>query len=135
MKSRLFCSLAGGALVSLTLLSTPVMANFNVDDRVECRWKNGSTWYPGVIAEKTGNQVFIHYNDGGKEHTTIGKCRKIGGHAPTGSLVKGSSVSCYWKGGKTLFPGVIKEKTGNQVFIHYNDGDKEHTTLDMCVPR
>ena len=135
MKSRFFYSLVCVALLSLSFFSTTALAEFNVDDRVECRWKNGTTWYPGIIAEKTGSQVFIHYNDGDKEHTTINKCRKTGSSAPTGSLVKGSRVSCYWKGGKTLFPGVIKEKTGNQVFIHYNDGDKEHTTLDMCLPR
>lgn len=70
-------SLLLGSLVwcSLAFAAGPVLADFNVDDRVECRWKNGSTWYQGVIAEKTGNQVFIHYNDGDKEHTTIDKCQ------------------------------------------------------------
>lgn len=134
MKFRHFHLLVGLVLVGLVLGAVPVLANFDVDDRVECRWKNGSTWYPGVIAEKTGKQVFIRYDDGDKEHTTIGKCRKIGA-APSGSLEKGSRVSCYWKGGRTLYPSVIKEKTGKQVFIHYNDGDKEHTTIDMCRPR
>lgn len=123
-------------LIGLVLfIASPVLADFNVNDRVECRWKNGSKWYSGVIAEKTGKQVFIHYDDGDKEHTTISKCRKLGDAPPRGSLKKGSKVSCYWKGGRTLYPGVIKEKTGNQVFIHYNDGDKEHTTIDKCIPR
>ena len=135
MKFRHLLLLVGFVLGSLVFIAGPVLAEFNVDDRVECLWKNGSTWYAGVIVEKTGKQVFIHYDDGDKEHTTINKCRKIGDAAPAGSLRKGSRVSCYWKGGRTLYPGVIKEKTGNQVFIHYNDGDKEHTTIDMCVPR
>lgn len=100
---------------------------------VECLWKNGSTWYSGVIAEKTGKQVFIHYNDGDKEHTTVDKCRARGA-APSGAMVKGSAVSCKWKGG-AWYPGVIAEKTGDAVFIHYNDGDKEHTKLSMCRPR
>jgi hypothetical protein len=135
MKFSHFYLPAGLILVGLLFSSTPVMAEFNVDDRVECRWKNGSTWYPGVIREKTGSQVFIHYNDGDKEHTTINKCRKLDSAVHTGSLGKGSRVDCYWKGGRKLYPGIIKEKTGNQVFIHYNDGDKEHTTIDMCQPR
>jgi len=122
-------------LVCIVCAAVPAMADFEVNDRVECRWKNGSTWYPGVIAEKTGKQIFIHYNDGDKEHTTTNKCRKIGGHVYSGELEKGSAVSCYWKGGNKLYPGIIKEKTGTQVFIHYNDGDKEHTTIDKCVPR
>ncbi len=114
-----------------------VAANAPLDkgSSVECLWKGGKTWYPGVIAEKTGKQVFIHYNDGDKEHTSIGKCRAKGAAAPTGSLGKGSPVSCNWKGGGTWFPGVIAEKTGDAVFIHYNDGDKEHTKLSSCRPR
>lgn len=137
MKYTHFHLLFALVLVSLVFVAAPAMADFSVDDRVECRWKNGSTWYPGVIAEKTGNQVFIHYNDGDKEHTTVNKCRRVGDrpYVRPGVLVKGSRVSCYWKNGKTLYPGVIAEKTGNQVFIHYNDGDKEHTTIDMCQPR
>jgi len=135
MKFRNFHLLVGLALVGLVFFAVPVLADFNIDDRVECRWKNGSTWYPGVIVERTGNHVFIHYNDGDKEHTTIDKCRKHGKTSHTEGLGKGSRVSCYWKGGTTLYPGVIVEKTGNQVFIHYNDGDKEHTTVDMCRPR
>lgn len=101
---------------------------------VECLWKNGRTWYSGVVAEKTGNAVFIHYNDGDKEHTTVDKCRARGGVTPSAEMVKGSAVSCKWKGG-SWYPGVIVEKTGNNVFIHYNDGDKEHTKLSMCRPR
>lgn len=102
---------------------------------VECLWKNGRTWYPGVIAEKTGKNVFIHYNDGDKEHTSVNKCRARGGMATSGGLERGSAVSCNWKGGGTWYPGVIADKTGDAVFIHYNDGDKEHTRLGMCRPR
>ena len=101
---------------------------------VECRWKNGAKWYRGVIAEKTGQQVFIHYNDGDKEHTTLSKCRALNA-APSAELVRGSLVVCNWKGGGTWYPGVIAEKTGNAVFIKYNDGDQENTTLNMCRPR
>lgn len=103
--------------------------------RVECRWKNGSTWYKGVIAEKTGQQVFIHYNDGDKENTTLDKCRGLGGDAPSGSLMQGSLVLCNWKGGGKWYPGVIAEKTGSAVFIKYNDGDQENTSIDMCRAR
>jgi nitrite reductase/ring-hydroxylating ferredoxin subunit len=135
MQLKCLLAVVGFAVGSIVFSAGSALADFNVNDRVECRWKNGSTWYPGVIVEKTGKQVFIHYNDGDKEHTTINKCRKISSASSSGSLKKGSLVSCYWKGGNTLYPGVIVEKTGQQVFIHYNDGDKEHTTLDKCLPR
>jgi hypothetical protein len=134
MQLKCMLAVVGFVLVGSVFVAGPVLADFTIGDRVECRWKNGSTWYPGVIVEKTGKQVFIHYNDGDKEHTTTNKCRKVS-TAPAGSLRKGSLVSCYWKGGNTLYPGVIVEKTGSQVFIQYNDGDKEHTTIDKCLPR
>lgn len=121
--------IGGVAAVALALLSLPAFA-LGIGDAVQCRWKNGSTWYSGTIMEKTGNAVFIHYNDGDKEHTTTDKCRPLGGGLGVGSL-----VSCYWKGGSTLYPGVIASKDGDRVFIHYNDGDKEHTTLSMCQRR
>ena len=111
----------------------PVASALGEGSSVECRWKNGSTWYPGVITEKTGNQVFINYNDGDKENTTLDKCRASG--AASDTLEVGSAVSCNWKGGGTWYPGVIAEKTGSKVFINYNDGDKEHTNLSMCRPR
>lgn len=99
---------------------------------VECLWKNGKKWYPGVIAGRTGKQVFIHYSDGDKEHTTLDLCRAKGGGSGLGV---GAAVSCNWKGRGTWFPGVIAEKTGGAVFIHYKDGDKEHTKLSMCRAR
>jgi hypothetical protein len=135
MQLKCLLLVVGLVLGSIVFAGGPVLAELKIDDRVECLWKNGSTWYPGVIVEKTGKQVFIHYNDGDKEHTTIYKCRKVGSNAYSGTLRKGSLVRCYWKGGSTLYSGVIAEKNGHQVFIHYNDGDKEHTTIDKCLPR
>jgi hypothetical protein len=110
-------------------------SGYKVGDSVSCNWKGGATLYPGVIAEKTGNNVFIHYNDGDKEHTTVDKCQPRSGGGSSGAMQKGSAVSCNWKGRGTWYPGIIAEKTGNAVFIHFNDGDKEHTKLSMCRPR
>ena len=117
-------------MLGIAMFSGSALA-MSVGDSVECNWKNGGRMYPGVIAEKTGSAVFIHYNDGDKEHTTVQHCRPLGGSEYLGV---GSRVSCRWKGG-AWYPGVIAQKTGNAVFIHYNDGDKEHTTLSMCRPR
>lgn len=120
-------------LLALVFAAGPAFADFQVGDRVECNWKSGGRYYSGKVASKEGNKVFIHYDDGDKEHTSQGKCRPMmmGG----GPMERGSRVSCNWKGGGTWYPGVIAEKTGNAVFIHYNDGDKEHTNLSMCRPR
>lgn len=118
-------------LLGLAFVSGSAMAQIEIGSRVECNWKNGGRWYTGTVAEKTGAAVFIKYDDGDKEHTTVDKCRALS----VGPMGKGSMVSCRWKNGSTWYPGVIMEKTGNAVFIHYNDGDKEHTTIDKCRPR
>ena len=49
--------------------------SMDAGSRVECRWKNGRTWYPGVIVERRGRQVSIKYNDGDRENTTLSNCR------------------------------------------------------------
>jgi len=93
--------------------------DFYVNDRVSCRWKNGSTWYPGVIVEKTGRQVFIHYNDGDKEHTTIDKCIKQSGAASLDYTV-GEAVKIKWKG--SWWDGSIIDvsKKNRSYKIHYD---------------
>ncbi|MBI1890066.1 MAG: DUF4537 domain-containing protein [Burkholderiales bacterium] len=121
------------SLLVLALAAGPALAEFQVGDRVECNWKNGGRYYSGKVGAKDGGKLFIQYDDGDKEHTTHGKCRHL--NVPTGPMEKGSRVICNWKGGGTWYPGVIAEKTGDAVFIHYNDGDKEHTKLSMCKPR
>lgn len=110
-------------------------ADFHIGDRVSCNWKNGGAFYDGRVVDKEGDKLFIHYNDGDKEHTVSSQCRHLEKTSAAGPLMQGSQVECRWKNGSTWYPGVIAEKTGNQVFIHYNDGDKENTTLSKCRSR
>jgi hypothetical protein len=117
----------------LVLSAGSAMADFGVGESVECNWKGGGKYYPGRIVAMEGAKLFIHYNDGDKEHTVASMCRASGGSG--GAMMEGSAVSCRWKNGNTWYPGVIVEKTGSRVFIHYNDGDKEHTTLSKCRSR
>ena len=105
---------------ALALLSGAALAQYNVGDSVECNWKGGGRYYGGKVASAEGGKLFIHYNDGDKEHTTAAMCRP-GVAAAGGALVVGAAVECLWKNGSTWYSGVIAEKTGKQVFIHYND--------------
>lgn len=45
--------------------------DLHVGDRVECRWKGDSAYYPGKITELVGDRVYISYDDGDKEWTTV----------------------------------------------------------------
>ncbi len=130
MKAMLMCLLG-----VFMLAASPVFADFNVGDRVECNWKGGGKYYSGTVAAKEAGKIFIQYDDGDKEHTYPDMCYAKGGSSGRGGMAVGSNVECRWKNGRTWYPGVIAEKTGTRVFIHYNDGDKEHTTLNKCRPR
>lgn len=48
--------------------------------RLECRWQNGPTWYPGRIAEMAADRynIFVHYDDGDQEATNTSLCRARG---------------------------------------------------------
>jgi hypothetical protein len=126
-----------GLFAVLVMMAGSAMADYSIGDSVECNWKGRGKFYSGRIMSKEGARLFIHYNDGDKEHTTSSMCRPAGGGGgvPAGGMMEGSAVSCRWKNGNTWYPGVIVRKTGHNVFIHYSDGDKEHTTLSKCRPR
>jgi hypothetical protein len=49
--------------------------NWTIGGRVECNFKGGGKWYPGVIASLSGGTIGINYDDGDKERTTTGRCR------------------------------------------------------------
>lgn len=119
MKLRHSLLVAGLVLGVLMFIAGPVFAELNVNDRVACRWKNGSTWYPGVIVEKTGRQVFIHYDDGDKEHTTVDKCQKRDG-ASSLEYEVGELVKIKWKG--SWWDGSIIDVNKNKrtYKIHYD---------------
>ncbi|CAN5279234.1 hypothetical protein BH11PSE11_BH11PSE11_07310 [soil metagenome] len=123
-------------IVLLSLLAAfaaPAFAAFQAGDRVECNWKGGGKYYKGQVGAAEGDKLFINYNDGDKEHTSASMCRPL--TIASGPMAEGSRVECRWKNGNVWYPGVIAEKTADQVFIHYNDGDKENTTLSKCRPR
>lgn len=46
-----------------------------IGTRVECNFKNGGKWYPGVIASLAGAAIGINYDDGDRERTKTGLCR------------------------------------------------------------
>lgn len=114
------------SIISLGLLMTTTVFAVNVGDRVECKWKGGSTLYKGTVAEQHGNNIFVHYDDGDKEHTTTKLCMSLN------TISVGDRVQCNWKGGGTLYSGRVASVSNARIFVHYDDGDKENTTTSMC---
>lgn len=128
--------------VAATILSFSVSAKAEplcyVGDKAQVLWKG--KWYPAKVTNVNDDQskCYIRYDGYGAnwdEWVSAERYKAVGGAPRSGAIVQGSKVQCRWKNGKTWYSGVVAEKTGDNVFINYNDGDKEHTTVSMCRPR
>ena len=53
------------------------IAGMNVGTAVEANWKGKGKYYKGKIAQIDGEKIYIHYDDGDKEWTTL---RRIKGY-------------------------------------------------------
>ena len=134
MRSLLLIIAASVFVVATPAIAAPLCS---VGDQAQVLWKG--KWYPAKVTKVNEDQsnCFVRYDGYGAEWdewVSTGRFKKVGA-VEQSSYKVGDSVSCNWKGGGTWYPGTIAEKTGNAVFIHYNDGDKEHTKLSMCRPR
>jgi len=93
-------------------------------DRVLGQWHDG-LWYPATISSASGNGLHLAFDDGDRRTANPSQVRPIDWNV-------GTRVQCNWKGRGKYYPGVIGRKDGDQVFINYNDGDKELTTIGRC---
>ena len=91
-------------------------------DRVLAKWAPDGFWYPGTVVESQTNRCFVHFDDGDSAWSSLEDTRSL-------SLGVGQKVLGRWKGGPYCFPGVIAEKDGDRIHIHYDDGDREWTTI------
>ncbi|HHF58619.1 MAG TPA: tetratricopeptide repeat protein, partial [Thermoplasmatales archaeon] len=52
-------------------------AELSCGDMIECRWKKEEKFYQAEIVRVNGNNLYVKYNDGEKEHTTISMIRLV----------------------------------------------------------
>ncbi len=52
-------------------------AELSSGDMIECRWREEEKFYQAEIMRINGNSLYVKYNDGEKEHTTISMIRLI----------------------------------------------------------
>jgi hypothetical protein len=67
-----------------------------VGSRIQCRWQGGSNYYPGVITQMRGDQIFVQYDDGDSEWNTIGMIMVPSGLAPTAWEYFQMSIRYVW---------------------------------------
>jgi hypothetical protein len=58
-----------------TTMDRATKINLAVGDQVQARWQGGRIFYPGRIAQRNGEQVFVVYDDGDQEWNTVSNLR------------------------------------------------------------
>jgi hypothetical protein len=80
--------------------------------------------YPGVIERAEEDSLYILFDDGDRGQLSPERV------VPLALLRAGQRAECRWQGGD-FYPCRIDRREGDRVFIQYDDGDREATTVGM----
>ncbi len=119
MKNKIFF-----LVIFLLIISTGIILadSWAVGDRCLANWSNDRYWYPGTIIETDGSLYHIQFDDGDREWLRAGSLTEE-------NLGVGTYVEVNWMWGGVYYTGTIAERIGDVIFIHYDDGDREWTTI------
>jgi hypothetical protein len=96
----------------------------NVGDRVLAVWPvEQNWWYPGVVCAASEGYE-IQYDDGDRGVVEVEQIRPL-------DIRVGSRVYGRWQGGGAYYPGRVAEVVGHALHIHYDDGDREWSSVSM----
>jgi hypothetical protein len=81
-------------------------------------------WYPAKITILDGDQVRVQFLDGPERLLTPERVKDFG-------VKVGDLVQARFRGGPQYYPGKVERVQGDEVEIHYDDGDKERTLVAL----
>ncbi|MDG2991601.1 hypothetical protein L3556_11760 [Candidatus Synechococcus calcipolaris G9] len=93
-------------------------------DRVLGQWSDG-LWYPARIQSVQGNRIRLNFDDGDVATVGPSQVRWV-------NWSVGSRLQCNWKNQGRYYSGVITQVSGEQIFVAYDDGDREQTVMGRC---
>lgn len=97
----------------------------NVGDRVLAQWpQEKNWWYPGVIVTEGGGVCEVQFDDGDRATLKSDQARPL-------AISIGDRVYCRWKGGDAYYPGKIANVVGAAIWVDYDDGDHEVTSIGL----
>lgn len=116
--------------LALAMASPALASTFQNGDWVLAQWQGSRYWFPGVVAKVHGNMVTVRYDDGTTDQRPDNQVRRYDWRV-------GTRVECRWQSGDEWYAGRITQesKDGQSISVHYDDGDREHTSTGKCRSR
>ena len=99
------------------------MDYWSVDDRAFAYWEADEYYYPAIITEIEGDDIYIRYDTGEEEWTTADYLAEM-------KVEVGDAVESKWSQDEAYYPAQIAETRGEQVRVTYDDGNEEWTSLN-----
>ena len=96
---------------------------WTMGDRVLARWHD-TFFYPGRVRTVSGSSCEIYFDDG-----EVGWVDSAQILAP--DVEVGSRVFARIHGGPAFVPGIVSQRRGETVQVHYDHGEQEWTSLSM----
>lgn len=126
------------AMFALLPLLGISQSDLKLGDKIEARWKHGSTWYKGIIGEIKDTLFFINYDDGDTEWTTEEYIRKLGETKVAWPENTCSNKASLFKVGDQVdveengiwYDAKVLQVNGGQYYIHY---DRYSSRYDCVV--
>jgi hypothetical protein len=133
-RGAIFGAIGGGVALAVVLAAEilsfwrrskrEIKWDWKQGDRCFARSKTDGCYYAAVIQQEVGSEFQVRFDAG--EEAWVDAIGLASAELPVGTRVQ-----ARWKGGSAYFHGKPMEKTADEVYIHYDDGDREWTTLNM----
>lgn len=94
-------------------------AVFKAGEKVMGRWKGGSRWYPGKITKVTGDEIYMHYDDGTDEVLPPMNVAHL--NQPNSTISIGQGVLAKWSD-NNYYSGTVQSFDDSTVTVKWNDG-------------
>ena len=101
--------------------SAPV--DLGAGDRVLGCWFDGF-WYPGIILSIEGRRVHVLFDDNDQAFLTWDRLKPL-------AIAVGDHIFCRWKGGPFYHPGEVRRQHGERIFVVYEDGREEWSSVRL----